>query len=147
MTLNEALKKLKSLGNEATRMHNAKNGAGDNQFGVKHGDIRVLAKTIGPNHELAMALWKTGNLDARYLAILLIKPTGLFAQKELAHRLQDALDRLPFDQRTAIVLREIDGLSYEEISFTLGVAIGTVKSRLTRAPQALREELAEDRIA
>jgi RNA polymerase sigma-70 factor (ECF subfamily) len=74
-------------------------------------------------------------------------PDRLFAQKELAHRLQDALDRLPFDQRTAIVLREIDGLSYEEISFTLGVAIGTVKSRLTRARQALREELAEDRIA
>ena len=51
---------------------------------------------------------------------------------------------LPFDQRTAIVLREIDGLSYEEIAFSLGVAVGTVKSRLTRARQALRLELRED---
>ena len=74
-------------------------------------------------------------------------PDRLLAQKELAHRLKDALDRLPFDQRTAIVLREIDGLSYEEIAFSLGVALGTVKSRLTRARQTLREELKEERIA
>src|SRR3979490_1356919 len=68
-------------------------------------------------------------------------PERVLAQKELAARLRDALERLPFDQRTAIVLREVDGLSYEEIAFSLGVAIGTVKSRLTRARQALRLEL------
>lgn len=72
-------------------------------------------------------------------------PDRLLAQKELAARLQAALDGLPFDQRTAIVLREIDGLSYEEIAYSLGVAIGTVKSRLTRARQALRLELREAR--
>jgi RNA polymerase sigma-70 factor, ECF subfamily len=75
------------------------------------------------------------------------KPDRMFAQKELAERLQRALDHLPFDQRTAIVLREIDGLSYEEIAFSLGVAVGTVKSRLTRARQALRLELREVRFA
>jgi RNA polymerase sigma-70 factor (ECF subfamily) len=74
-------------------------------------------------------------------------PDRILAQKELAERLQAALDRLPFDQRTAIVLREVDGLSYEEIAFSLGVAIGTVKSRLTRARQALRLELREARTA
>ncbi len=74
-------------------------------------------------------------------------PDRLLAQKELAERLQQALDHLPFDQRTAIVLREIDGLSYEEIAFSLGVAVGTVKSRLTRARQALRLELREARTA
>ena len=72
-------------------------------------------------------------------------PDRVLAQKELAERLQQALDHLPFDQRTAIVLREIDGLSYEEIAFSLGVAVGTVKSRLTRARQALRLELREAR--
>jgi RNA polymerase sigma-70 factor (ECF subfamily) len=71
-------------------------------------------------------------------------PDRLLAQKELASRLQHALDHLPFDQRTAIVLREIDGLSYEEIAYSLGVAIGTVKSRLTRARQALRAELRDE---
>jgi RNA polymerase sigma-70 factor (ECF subfamily) len=74
-------------------------------------------------------------------------PERVLAQKELAARLQAALDRLPFDQRTAIVLREIDGLSYDEIAFSLGVAVGTVKSRLTRARHALRLELHEARIS
>lgn len=74
-------------------------------------------------------------------------PDRVLAQKELAHRLQSALDALPFDQRTAIVLREVDGLSYEEIAYSLGVAVGTVKSRLTRARQALRQELREVRTA
>jgi RNA polymerase sigma-70 factor, ECF subfamily len=74
-------------------------------------------------------------------------PDRALAQKELASRLQNALDALPFDQRTAIVLREVDGLSYEEIAFSLGVAVGTVKSRLTRARQALRLELREVRTA
>lgn len=74
-------------------------------------------------------------------------PDRVLAQKELAAQLQLALDHLPFDQRTAIILREIDGLSYEEIAFSLGVAVGTVKSRLTRARQALRLELRDARSA
>jgi RNA polymerase sigma-70 factor (ECF subfamily) len=72
-------------------------------------------------------------------------PDRVLAQKELAFRLQHALDRLPFDQRTAIVLREVDGLSYEEIAYSLRVAVGTVKSRLTRARQSLRTALREAR--
>ena len=72
-------------------------------------------------------------------------PDRVLAQKELAARLQSALDALPFDQRTAIVLREVDGLSYDEIAYSLGVAVGTVKSRLTRARQTLRIELREAR--
>ena len=73
------------------------------------------------------------------------EPDRLLEQKELGERLQRALDRLPFDQRTAIVLREIDGLSYDDIAFSLGVALGTVKSRLTRARQALRDDLRTER--
>lgn len=68
-------------------------------------------------------------------------PDRLFSQKQLAERLRVALERLPFDQKTAIVLREIDGLSYEEIGFSLGIAVGTVKSRLARAREALRGQL------
>ena len=74
------------------------------------------------------------------------RPDRVFAQKELASCLQRALDHLPFDQRTAIILREIDGLSYEEIAYSLGIAIGTVKSRLTRARHTLRIELQEARM-
>jgi RNA polymerase sigma-70 factor (ECF subfamily) len=72
-------------------------------------------------------------------------PEHVYEQKELAARLHGALNHLPFDQRTVIVLREVDGLSYEDIAFSLGVAIGTVKSRLTRARQSLRRELRAER--
>lgn len=68
-------------------------------------------------------------------------PDRALGQKQLGERIRVALDRLPFDQRTAIVLREIDGLSYEEIGFSLGIAVGTVKSRLARAREALRAQL------
>jgi RNA polymerase sigma-70 factor (ECF subfamily) len=68
-------------------------------------------------------------------------PDRLLVNKENAARLWRALDTLPFDQRTALILREIDGLRYDEMAFSLGIAIGTVKSRLTRARQALRAEL------
>jgi len=68
-------------------------------------------------------------------------PDRMLGRKELADRIRVALDKLPFDQRTAVVLREIDGLSYEEIGFSLGIAVGTVKSRLARAREALRAQL------
>ena len=69
------------------------------------------------------------------------RPDRLLASKETSTLIWQALDRLPFDQRTALILREVDGLHYDEIAFSLGVAVGTVKSRLTRARQALRAEL------
>jgi RNA polymerase sigma-70 factor (ECF subfamily) len=80
-----------------------------------------------------------------FVSVVEPTPDRVLAQKELAATLQRALDRLPFDQRTVIVLREVDGLSYEEIAYSLGVAVGTVKSRLTRARQTLREDLREAR--
>lgn len=75
--------------------------------------------------------------DARPFA----KPDQVAEQRETAQQVWTALDRLPFDQRTILVLREIDGLSYDEIAGSLNVAVGTVKSRLARAREHLREEL------
>jgi 3-methyladenine DNA glycosylase AlkD len=68
MTLKEALKQLESLGDEKMRAQNARHGAGRNQFGVKRGDIRKVAENIKTDHELAVALWQTGNVDAQFLA-------------------------------------------------------------------------------
>lgn len=68
-------------------------------------------------------------------------PARAYAQKELATRLSRALSHLPFDQRTVVVLREIDGLSYEEIAEAAGLNVGTVKSRLARARESLRSAL------
>ena len=81
MTLKEVLKRLKALGDEKVRAQNAKSGAGDNQFGVSRGDLRVLAKKLKADHELARALWETGNVDAQFLATLLIKPSALSADE------------------------------------------------------------------
>jgi 3-methyladenine DNA glycosylase AlkD len=81
MTLEETLEQLESLGNEGVRAQNAKSGAGDNQFGVSRGDLRILAKKIKTNHDLALSLWKTGNVDAQFLATLLIKVNLLSADE------------------------------------------------------------------
>jgi len=68
-------------------------------------------------------------------------PDRVLQQREVAGLVWRALDQLPFEQRAVIVLREIDGLSYEEIAVSLGVVVGTVKSRLARARENLRVAL------
>lgn len=85
MTVADILTQLESLGNAKVRAHNLKWGAGQNQFGVKLGDIRNLAAKIKTDHPLALALWETGHLEARLLAVLILKPKSLT---------RDELDRL-----------------------------------------------------
>jgi 3-methyladenine DNA glycosylase AlkD len=81
MTVKEVLAQLKSLGDDARRKHNAKAGAPDNQFGVKLGDIRAIAKKIKTDHGLGLRLWETGNVDAQLLATLILKPESLSADE------------------------------------------------------------------
>lgn len=81
MSVEEVLAQLESLADEARRRHNTKAGAPDNQFGVKLGDIRAIAKRIKSDHELALALWETGNVEAQLLATLIIRPRSLSAEE------------------------------------------------------------------
>jgi 3-methyladenine DNA glycosylase AlkD len=81
MTVSEVLDQLQSLGNEKVHAHNKKFGAGDNQFGVKMGDIRAIAAKIKTDHELGKALWETGNVEARFVAVLIMKPKALSADE------------------------------------------------------------------
>jgi RNA polymerase sigma-70 factor, ECF subfamily len=60
---------------------------------------------------------------------------------EIARTVQQALDALPDDLRTAIVLRELEGLSYEEIAQAMECPIGTVRSRIFRAREAIDKRL------
>lgn len=60
---------------------------------------------------------------------------------EIARTVQQALDALPEDLRTAIVLRELEGLSYEEIASAMDCPIGTVRSRIFRAREAIDKRL------
>ena len=62
--------------------------------------------------------------------------------EEIQTTVQNAIDVLPDDLRIAITLRELEGLSYEEISETMGCPIGTVRSRIFRARESIESELA-----
>jgi 3-methyladenine DNA glycosylase AlkD len=74
MTLDETMAQLEALGNEKMREWSTRDGAGENQFGVKKSDLRTLAKAIKTDPELAAALWETGNVDAMLLATLIMRP-------------------------------------------------------------------------
>jgi len=69
-------------------------------------------------------------------------PEQIYHDARLGADLQAALDSLPPEFRAAVVLCDIEGLSYEEIGATLGVKLGTVRSRIHRGRQALRDYLA-----
>ncbi len=69
-------------------------------------------------------------------------PEQIYHDAQLGPDLQAALDSLPPEFRAAVVLCDIEGLSYEEIGATLGVKLGTVRSRIHRGRQALRDHLA-----
>src|SRR5687767_8005734 len=81
MTVKDVLAQLESLGDEGRRAHNTKAGAPANQFGVKLGDLRAIAKKIKIDHALALALWNTGNVEAQLLATLIIRPASLSADE------------------------------------------------------------------
>lgn len=86
VSVEDALKQLKALGDPKVRAQNMKSGAwgagaGENQFGVPLGDIRTVAKKIKSGHELALDLWDTGNVDAQFLAALLLDPKKLSAKE------------------------------------------------------------------
>jgi RNA polymerase sigma factor (sigma-70 family) len=68
-------------------------------------------------------------------------PEQVYADLHLDPDVQNALDGLPPDFRAAVVLCDIEGLSYEEIAATLGIKLGTVRSRIHRGRLQLREAL------
>jgi RNA polymerase sigma-70 factor, ECF subfamily len=67
-----------------------------------------------------------------------LSPEGHYHSKKAAEALQTALKKLPGKLRSAIVLKEIEGLSYEEIALVFDISLGTVKSRISRAREELR---------
>ena len=70
-------------------------------------------------------------------------PEGLALTEEIRSTVTAAIDALPEDLRTAIVLRELDGMSYEEIAAAMDCPVGTVRSRIFRAREAIDRRLRE----
>jgi RNA polymerase sigma-70 factor, ECF subfamily len=70
-----------------------------------------------------------------------MNPATDLEKKEIMRALQSAIDSLPSDQKSVVILRDIQGLSYEEITDITGFKLGTLKSRLSRARNALKDKL------
>jgi len=68
-------------------------------------------------------------------------PERVLLTEEIRQVVQGAMEQLPEDLRTAIVLRELDGLSYEEIAEAMDCPVGTVRSRIFRAREAIDKRL------
>jgi RNA polymerase sigma-70 factor (ECF subfamily) len=68
-------------------------------------------------------------------------PESLLLSKEIAQTVNATIDELPEELRTAIQLREIEGMSYEDIARIMDCPIGTVRSRIFRAREAIAERL------
>jgi RNA polymerase sigma-70 factor (ECF subfamily) len=68
-------------------------------------------------------------------------PEAELLSKEIAQTVNDTMQQLPEELRTAITLREIEGLSYEDIAASMNCPIGTVRSRIFRAREAIAEKL------
>jgi RNA polymerase sigma-70 factor (ECF subfamily) len=68
-------------------------------------------------------------------------PLEVFAHEEVRARVEQELKQVPEPYRTTVVLRDIEGLAYEEIAEVLQISLGTVKSRLIRGREALKKRL------
>lgn len=80
MTLEEAMSMLEASGSEQTRKIYRKHGALEPLFGVNYSTLKPLMKRIGVDHELACALWETGNHDARNLAVKVVDPAQMSSE-------------------------------------------------------------------
>lgn len=79
MTLAEAMDALEKAGSAQTCKTYARHGASGPMFGVSFATLKTLVKRIGIDHELALALWDTGNFDARNLAFKIVDPARITA--------------------------------------------------------------------
>lgn len=68
-------------------------------------------------------------------------PEGLLLSEEIRETVNTAIEALPEDLRTAIMLRELEGMSYEEIATSMDCPVGTVRSRIFRAREAIDKRL------
>ena len=107
--------------------------------------LPIIAPAMVSGWLLAFTL-SLDDLDGNgHQADLAESPTQMFDMEgsELVDKLKVALKKIPYEQRTVFILRVNDGLSYQEISETMDISMGTVMSRLSRARDKLRILLEE----
>ncbi|MDI1481981.1 DNA alkylation repair protein [Polyangium sp. y55x31] len=110
MDLDTVLSTLREKGKPNTAKIYARHGVKDPTFGVSYGDLEKLVKTIKQNHVLALALWATGNHDARILATKIADPEA-FSHDELDAWLAVALDYVIEGAVATLAARRKDALA------------------------------------
>lgn len=105
-------------------------------------------KVASPGNRLRKKMLRIDNAGERDGDTIEIRdcsysPDAVFEKNEEARVIHDAIESLPEELKILVVLRDLEGNSYEEISDITGVTLGTVKSRLARARHLLRESLRE----
>ncbi len=100
------------------------------------------ARRAGARVSLDDPIETEGGALHREVADTTFEPEQLALRSEAGAQIKAAVAELPPDHRMAILLREFQELSYEEIAQTMGCSMGTVKSRISRARTALRDRLA-----
>ncbi|MCI0652791.1 MAG: DNA alkylation repair protein [Planctomycetes bacterium] len=105
MKLAEVMSQLKKLGSEQQRKTYRNHGANGEMFGVKIGDLKVFAKKIKGEQDLALDLFKTGNLDAMYLAGLVVDG-GKMTRKDLSAWAKDSTWSMTSEYTVAWVASE-----------------------------------------
>ncbi len=99
------------------------------------------ARRIVPNSDLMADDDDTESFERNDGLHDVATPDAEYASKQIAEAVNRAMAALPDDLRTAVTLREIEGLSYEEIAEAMDCPIGTVRSRIFRAREAIAAEL------
>lgn len=110
MELTALMSELQSMGSPQTVKTYRRHGAGEDVFGVSYADLKKLKKKIGPNHDLAMELWQTGNVDARSLATMVADPDE-FTPADATQWMKDVTYPPHGDEVAAVVAESHFGIS------------------------------------
>ena len=97
----------------------------------------IVAETVAPSDG------SSSPVNPMWASVAGVDPEGRFFDSIVDEQILDAIDELPEEYRTAVVLSDLEGLPYAEIAETMGVPVGTVKSRLFRGRRRLQEVLYE----
>ena len=111
------------------------------RIGVNTAKNHLAAKGRGMRTLSDQALNDEDEPDERLMAQDISTPESELLSKQVAYAVNEAVDALPEELRRAITLREIEGMSYEEIADAMSCPIGTVRSRIFRAREAIAAKL------
>jgi RNA polymerase sigma-70 factor (ECF subfamily) len=103
-----------------------------NHLATRNRSMPTVSDAVGDSED--------GN-DERFSATDINTPDAELLSKQIAYAVNEAVEALPDELRTAITLREIEGMSYEDIANFMGCPIGTVRSRIFRAREAIAVKL------